>query len=205
MESKLVVVCVVVSMMVTAGMGNKDWSFGNYNGTGFNNTSNWPWPWGPTGNQTTSNKQQTIVVGGSDWRFGFDYNLWAFQNAPFFVKDTLGQFIVIRKYIHCNNNNWMCLFVLCVAVFKYAAPNATQPFKHSVYLMPDMRSYMRCDFRRAKNIANINQGGGDGFKFVLSKWRPYYFACGEHDGIHCRDGLMKFFVMPLRSRSFHWF
>ena len=51
-------------------------------------------------------------------------------------------------------------------------------------------------------VANTTQGGGEGFEFVLKKWQPYYFACGERDGYHCKAGQMKFFVMPL-FRQWH--
>ncbi|KAF8405083.1 hypothetical protein HHK36_009980 [Tetracentron sinense] len=113
----------------------------------------------------------TTIVGGSEhWHYGFNYTEWAFRNGPFYLNDTL--------------------------VFKYDPPNIS-PFRHSVYLLPNLWSFLTCDLRKAKLVANVNQGGGEGFKFVLKKWQPHYFACGEHDGIHCKDGRMKFFVMPL--------
>ncbi|KAK3195703.1 hypothetical protein Dsin_027013 [Dipteronia sinensis] len=77
---------------------------------------------------------------------------------------------------------------------------ANPQFKHSVYLLPNMWSYLTCDLSKAKLIATPTQGSGQGFKFVLKKWKPYYFACAEHEGIHCRDGGMKFFVMPMLRR-----
>ena len=80
-----------------------------------------------------------------------------------------------------------------VAVFKYDPPNDTT-IPHSVYLLPDLRSFSTCDLKRAKLLANATQGGGEGFEFVLKRWQPYYFACGERDGFHCKVGLMKFFV-----------
>lgn len=46
-------------------------------------------------------------------------------------------------------------------------------------------------------VANVTQGGGKGFKFVMKKWQPYFFACGERAGFHCKVGLMKFAVFPL--------
>lgn len=82
------------------------------------------------------------------------------------------------------------------AVFKYDPPNDTT-FPHSVYLLRDFRSFRNCDLRRAKKIGDVNEGGGDGFRFVLKRWQPYYFACGQRDGIHCKVGLMKFAVWPL--------
>ncbi|TXG64377.1 hypothetical protein EZV62_011371 [Acer yangbiense] len=117
-----------------------------------------------------------IIVGGSDhWRYGFNYSVWAFQNNPFYVNDVL--------------------------VFKYNPPSKTQ-FHHSVYLLPNMWSYLACDLSRAKLIANTTQGDGEGFEFVLKKrWQPYYFVCGERGGLHCKDGGMKFFVKPMLHRG----
>ncbi|KAE8683645.1 putative Thioredoxin superfamily protein [Hibiscus syriacus] len=74
-------------------------------------------------------------------------------------------------------------------VFKY--DNATV---HSVYMMPNLRSYLQCDFSKAKLLADPTQGGGDGFRFVLNQWRVFYFASGE--GNDCKDGQMKMVVVP---------
>ncbi|KAI3753197.1 hypothetical protein L2E82_25243 [Cichorium intybus] len=116
-----------------------------------------------------------IIVGGSDnWRFGFNYTEWARTNAPFFFNDTL--------------------------VFKFDPPSDTNTHPHSIYLLPNLWSFLRCDLRWAKLVANTSQGGGEGFEFVLNKWKPYYFACGESNGFHCQSG-MKFTVMPL----FRWY
>ncbi|XP_055809213.1 uncharacterized protein LOC129877709 [Solanum dulcamara] len=100
---------------------------------------------------------------------------WARNSAPFFVYDTL--------------------------VFKYDPPNVNGTgIAHSVYSFPNYWSFSKCDFRRAKRIADSSQGAGEGFEFVLKKMQTYYFACGEHQGIHCKTGNMKFSVMPLK----HW-
>ncbi|CAN0846685.1 hypothetical protein LINGRAHAP2_LOCUS4565 [Linum grandiflorum] len=114
-----------------------------------------------------------IVVGGGkqNWGFGFDYTNWAMRNGPFFVNDTL--------------------------VFKYKMPadNSTRP--HSVYQLPDLRSFLKCDVSKGKMLANWTDGGGKGFEFTMDKWQPYFFACGSGNGIHCNLGRMKFFVVPL--------
>jgi hypothetical protein len=35
-----------------------------------------------------------IIVGGSEgWRFNFSYTNWALKNGPFYLNDTLGEFI----------------------------------------------------------------------------------------------------------------
>ncbi|KAF5191623.1 Cupredoxin superfamily protein [Thalictrum thalictroides] len=113
----------------------------------------------------------TTVVGGTEnWRFGFNYTNWAIQNSPMYLNDAL--------------------------VFKFDPPNSTT-FPHSVYLLRDFQSFLACNLTGAKMVADVTNGGGNGFKFVMKKWQPYYFACGEHDGLHCKIGLMKFAVFPL--------
>ncbi|XP_057966285.1 early nodulin-like protein 20 [Malania oleifera] len=114
-----------------------------------------------------------IVVGGSEnWHFGFNYSDWAAKNAPFYQKDTL--------------------------VFKYEAPNETAQIRpHNVYQLPDISSYAACDLKNGKLVANITQGGGNGFEFPLEEAKLYIFACGVGNGIHCNAGLMKFFVFAL--------
>ncbi|GMI83642.1 hypothetical protein HRI_002033400 [Hibiscus trionum] len=106
--------------------------------------------------------------GSENWHLGFNYSDWAFQNAPFYFNDTL--------------------------VFKYDPPSNTT-FPHSVYLFPDRWSYLNCNLKRAKMIANATQGGGNGFEFALKRWRPYYFACCERNGFHCKVGGMRFMVV----------
>ncbi|KAG9137058.1 hypothetical protein Leryth_019008 [Lithospermum erythrorhizon] len=153
---------------------NRD--FGNYwnnNNDTLNNSgggSGWPY----THYNATHDAPRRIIVGGDSetWRFGFNYQDWVWRNAPFFFNDTL--------------------------VFKYDLPNAT--YGHSVYLMRNYWSMMRCDFRKAKLVGNVSAGAGEGFEFKLKRWMPHYFACGEHDAIHCKSGMMKFVIMPM----FHW-
>ncbi|MED6206567.1 hypothetical protein PIB30_028157 [Stylosanthes scabra] len=171
------VVVVTVSMIVGTTMAvpaaKPPCSFG------FNKTDNW---WSRFGNNhhpinKTQQEAKTIMVGGSQhWQFGYNYSDWAIKNAPFYLNDTLA--------------------------FKYEAPNATNPFQHSVYLFPNFWSFKNCDIKKAKRVAKPTQGGGDGFKLVLNKWQPYYFACGEKNGIHCNQGLMKFAVFPMIHSSF---
>ncbi|KAL0422662.1 UNVERIFIED_CONTAM: hypothetical protein Slati_3289100 [Sesamum latifolium] len=133
----------------------------------WNRTANDYWFLGHRHKQPSSR----FVVGGSEnWRFGYNYTDWAIKNAPFYLNDAL--------------------------VFKYDPPNDTT-FPHSVYLLPDFWSFQKCDLRRAKKIGEVNEGAGGGFEFVLKRWQPHYFACGEHDGLHCKAGLMKFAVWPL--------
>ncbi|XP_031376581.1 uncharacterized protein LOC116192240 [Punica granatum] len=76
-------------------------------------------------------------------------------------------------------------------VFKYEAPQ-------NVYLLPNLWSYIKCDFKNAKLLASETNGAGNGFEVVLNQWRLYYFASSS--GNDCSSGMMKFFAMPLP----HW-
>ncbi|XP_050365309.1 uncharacterized protein LOC126783817 [Argentina anserina] len=115
------------------------------------------------------------IVGGSDWHYGFNYANWSLKNSSIYVQDTL--------------------------VFKYDPPNeTTRP--HSVYLLPNLWSFISCDFSQARMVGSPTEGGGDGFEFVLKIWQPYFFACDEHNGAHCKDGMMRFFVFP-KIRGWH--
>ncbi|PIN05220.1 hypothetical protein CDL12_22239 [Handroanthus impetiginosus] len=137
-------------------------------GGNWNHTNNF---WGYRQKNATEISSKRIVVGGSEnWRFGFNYTDWAIKNAPFYLNDTL--------------------------VFKYDPPNDTT-FPHSVYLLPNFWSFQNCDLRRAIKIGEVNAGAGEGYEFVLKRWQPHFFACGERNGFHCKVGLMKFMVGPL--------
>lgn len=95
LDRSLILLVAAASMLVTVSMANKDWYYGGGGGGGgFNHTTNWPW--GPR-NDSNKNGPNTIIVGGSDWHFGFNYSVWAFQNAPFYVNDVLGQFYFLLK------------------------------------------------------------------------------------------------------------
>ncbi|KAK2992314.1 hypothetical protein RJ640_020307 [Escallonia rubra] len=76
-------------------------------------------------------------------------------------------------------------------VFKYEPP-------HNVYLLPNLWSFIKCDFSRATLLANPTQGSGEGFMYVLSNWRVYYFASSADSD--CKNGMMKFFAIPLPRR-----
>lgn len=86
------------------------------------------------------------------------------------------------------------------SVFKYNVPSENNTHPHNVYLLPNMRSFLSCNISKGVKIANESQGAGEGFEFVLNKWKPYYFVCGATDGYHCNVGGMKFFVLPLLRR-----
>ncbi|KAK6241022.1 Phytocyanin domain - like 10 [Theobroma cacao] len=164
------ILVLIAASMLGGSMGSKDWGHSsNYTGWGWG----WGSGWGSQNNQTLNQTEgpNKIIVGGSEnWHYGFNYSEWAFQNAPFYFNDTL--------------------------VFKYDPPS-NNTFPHSVYLFHDFWSYLNCDLKRAKMIASPTQGGGDGFEFVLKRWRSHYFACGERNGVHCKAGGMRFMVVPL--------
>ncbi|KAH6788483.1 hypothetical protein C2S51_003489 [Perilla frutescens var. frutescens] len=113
----------------------------------------------------------TVIVGGSEgWRSGYNYTDWALKHGPFYINDTL--------------------------VFKNGyTSNESQP--HSVYLLPNLYSYVQCDFSRAQLLSTPADVEAAGFSYVLTQWRPQYFASGEGNGTDCNDGLMKFFAIPL--------
>ncbi|KAK7400830.1 hypothetical protein VNO78_12137 [Psophocarpus tetragonolobus] len=126
----------------------------------------------------TQQQPRNIIVGGSEgWHFGFNYTDWAFKNGPYYLNDTL--------------------------VFKYDGPNATS-FPHSVYMFSNFWSFLNCDVKSAKMLASPTEGAGEGFHFVLEKWQPYFFACGERNGFHCNNGQMKFAVMPMFRPFWPW-
>ncbi|BFG41715.1 hypothetical protein CerSpe_279900 [Prunus speciosa] len=140
------------------------------------NYTGWGFNHGPYHLNETKGPNKITVGGSENWHYGFDYKQWAWKNGPFYINDTL--------------------------VFKYDPPNdTTRP--HSVYLFQNPWSFMKCDLSQAKMVGKPTQGGGKGFEFVLKRWQPYYFACGEHNGLHCKDGLMRFVVFPM-FRGWHY-
>ncbi|KAH0854345.1 hypothetical protein HID58_078951 [Brassica napus] len=151
------------------------WGWGpkNTNNSGSDGSgSGWGWGGHSKGYNATYNAPRKIIVGGDkEWTYGFNYSDWASKTAPFFLNDIL--------------------------VFKYNPP---APFTHSVYLFSNPLSYEKCDVKKGKMIASPKQGAGNGFELVLTKMKPYYISCGEHDGAHCSNGTMKFTVMPILPR-----
>ncbi|BAT77819.1 hypothetical protein VIGAN_02041700 [Vigna angularis var. angularis] len=115
-------------------------------------------------------KPRTILVGDSQgWRAGTNYTQWAIQNSPFHINDTL--------------------------VFKYPPPgNST--VTQSVYLLPNLWSYITCEFRGAKLLGNASEGDDEGFKVALNESKPYYFASAEGNSYDCLAGLTKFIAVP---------
>ena len=115
----------------------------------------------------------------SVWKNGFDDQEWASKHAPFHTNDVLS--------------------------FKYNDKSQSKTKKHNnnkndVYLLPDLKSYKRCDVSRGKKL--VARGGSSlGFKLLLRKTpETYYFASGDHNG--CNHN-MKFSVSPIPRSSSH--
>ncbi|KAF4366854.1 hypothetical protein F8388_013919 [Cannabis sativa] len=169
MAKGLILGLILLGSMLAGCMANRDWRLGFNYTDWLQKHRNWYDQHRPNKTQQVSNK---IIVGGSQhWRFNFTYTDWAFKHGPFYLNDVL--------------------------VFKYDPPVGKDSHPHSVYQLPDLRSFIKCDLSNAKKLANATQGVGNGFEVVLDKWQPYYFACGESNGFHCDVGRMKFFVMPM--------
>ncbi|XP_073158760.1 uncharacterized protein [Henckelia pumila] len=177
------IVLVVALSMFEIAVANKNWTDTAWN---WNRTDQGYWGYWHKNSSTSQGSEPSppmntppsrrIVVGGSEsWHFGYNYTEWAIKNGPFYLNDIL--------------------------VFKYDAPNGTT-LPHSVSLLPNFWSFQKCDLRRAKKIGDVAQGDGDGFEFVLKRWQPYYFTCGERDGFHCNVGMMKFVVWPTIRRNY---
>ncbi|KAH7298069.1 hypothetical protein KP509_25G025700 [Ceratopteris richardii] len=113
-----------------------------------------------------------IVVGGKEhWRFGYNYSAWAEASGPFHAGDTL-------------------VFIYKPSTFNGITVN------HNVYKLHSRKAYEQCSFAQSIILANTTQGD-PGFHFTLTERnRPVYFACGIGEGLHCNEGLMKFYVVP---------
>ncbi|GAU36148.1 hypothetical protein TSUD_316770 [Trifolium subterraneum] len=127
------------------------------------------------GSGNKARARRSILVGDSHgWRAGTNYTQWAIKNSPFRINDTL--------------------------VFKYP-PKGNSKVVPSVYLLPNMWSYMTCEFRGAKLLGSEFQGAGEGLKIELNEMKPYYFASDEGNAYDCIAGLTKFIAVP-STRSF---
>ncbi|ESQ53751.1 hypothetical protein EUTSA_v10026950mg [Eutrema salsugineum] len=116
------------------------------------------------------------------WKSGFDYQEWASKHAPFYVNDVL-----VVKYNNNNNDR--------------TKSKTKHSNKNDVYLLPDSRSYKRCDVNRGKKlVARGSSKSSLGFKLLLRKTQTYYLASGDHNG--CNHN-MKFSVSPVPRPSSH--
>ncbi|XVF01213.1 hypothetical protein REPUB_Repub04eG0068600 [Reevesia pubescens] len=143
----------------------------------------------------------SMGMASKDWSSKSNYTGWGWSSNNHSMNEIEGPNKIIVGgseiwHFGFNYSNWAFqnapFYFNDTLVFKYEPPsNTTIP--HSVYLFSDLS-------KKAKMIANVTQGGGDGFEFVLNRWRRYYFACGERNGFHCKVGGMRFMVVPL----FRW-
>lgn len=94
-------------------------------------------------------------------------------------------------------------YVNDVLDFKYNNYQTESKTKHSnknnVYLLPDLRSYKRCDVAIGKKLV-ARGGSSSGFKLLLRKAQTYYFVSEDHNG--CNHN-MKFSVHPIHRPSSH--
>ncbi|VVB14245.1 unnamed protein product [Arabis nemorensis] len=95
------------------------------------------------------------------WKKGFKYQEWVAKNSPFYINDVL--------------------------VFKYNSNNK----ENNVYLLQDLRSYVRCDVKKGKKLV-ARGGSSGGFQLLLQRTQTYYFASG--DG--CNHTKMQFALNP---------
>lgn len=148
----------------------------NNHNSGLNHTSG---SIGSSHNHTAQvSPRRKIVV--TVWKNGFDYQEWASNHAPFHTNDVLS--------FKFNDND------------KTQSKTKRTNNKNDVYLLPDLKSYKRCDVSRGKKL--VARGGSSlGFKLLLRKTHePYYFASGDHNG--CRNN-MKFSISPIPRSSSH--
>ncbi|RVW49780.1 hypothetical protein CK203_070019 [Vitis vinifera] len=131
------------------------------------------------------------------WNSGFNHSSWGPRNNPFHPNNTRlprssssvdrsAGATALTTLIGLSRMDPSTLTILWVSLFKYDPPNSTT-FPHSVYLLPNFGSFLTCDLSRAKQVATVAQGGSKGFEFVLKNLWPHYFACGEHNGLHCKE------------------
>ncbi|RVW61338.1 hypothetical protein CK203_020622 [Vitis vinifera] len=166
----VVTLLVLTASLLAVGMANRPIAGkpANHWNSGFNHSS-----WGPRNNPFHPNNTRPpkkFIVGGSErWRYGFNYTDWALKNGPFYINDTLGEFMISKQH-HISSQR-----ILAAKLWE----------------LPDVRP------EQSQASGYGAQGGRKGFGFVLKNLWPHYFACGEHNGLHCKEGMMKFSVMPL--------
>ncbi|KAK9942191.1 hypothetical protein M0R45_007870 [Rubus argutus] len=137
-----------------------------------------------------------ISTANKDWQHG-NYPGWGYNHGPYHFNKTNGP----NKIVVGGSENW-----------HYGFNYADWSLKNNSFYvqdtlvctwLPNLWSFINCDLSQARMVGSPTQGGGNGFEFVLKSWQPYYFACGEHDGLHCKDGMMRFFVFP-KLRGWHY-
>ncbi|WZZ09512.1 hypothetical protein YC2023_095433 [Brassica napus] len=127
----------------------------------------------------SSHKNHTAIrkIEVNVWKNGFDYQEWASKRAPFHTNDVLSFKYNDKSQSKTKHNN-----------------------KNDVYLLPDLKSYQRCDVSRGKKLV-ARGGSSSGFKLLLRKThQTYFFASGDHNG--CNHS-MKFSISPIPRSSSH--
>ncbi|CAN6826628.1 unnamed protein product [Brassica oleracea] len=118
----------------SSGTGSTHKSYHNH--TAPSNHSNGSGSIGSTHNNHTAQVSPRRKIEVSVWKNGFDYQEWASKHAPFHTNDVLS--------------------------FKYNDKSQSKTKKHNnnkndVYLLPDLKSYKRCDASRGKKL--VARGG----------------------------------------------
>ncbi|KAL8166477.1 hypothetical protein V2J09_007976 [Rumex salicifolius] len=181
----------------TSGGG---WGWG-WAGPGYNRSGGpgggWGWGWGGAGYNRSGGPGGGTTSGGGGWGWGWGgpgYNRSGGPSGcPTARNETRSG---PNKIMVGGSKMWNFGFNYSDWAMK------TAPFylnDHSS-MTPQVTGRTRiasicCQIGRVTKIGN-----GKGFEYKLRKWQPYYFACGESNGFHCKTGMMKFFVVPV----FHW-
>ncbi|KAG7618378.1 putative Phytocyanin domain, cupredoxin [Arabidopsis thaliana] len=135
---------------------------------------------GSTHNHTAPSLGRKIAV--TVWKNGYGYTEWTAKHAPFYVNDVL-----VFTY---NNNDQT----------QSKTKHHHDKKKNDVYLLPDMKSFKRCNVARGKKLVARGGSSSRGFKLLLRKVHTYYFVSGDHND--CNHN-MKFSVHPIPHPSSH--
>ncbi|CAE6160787.1 unnamed protein product [Arabidopsis arenosa] len=162
--------------------GNSGGSSGSGSGGSDSNSdgSSWGWGWSSDGTDTNWGWGSSSGSHHSSGT-GSTHNQWSSKHAPFYVNDVL-----VFKY---NNNDQT-----------QSKTKHHNKKKNDVYLLPDMKSFKRCDVARGKKLVARGGSSSRGFKLLLRKVQTYYFASGDHIG--CNHN-MKFSIHPIPHPSSH--
>ncbi|CAE6159997.1 unnamed protein product [Arabidopsis arenosa] len=167
-----------------------NWGWGSSSGSNYSSGT------GSTHNNHSSGSNHSSIIGSTHnhtalsvgrkiavtvWKNGYGYTEWTAKHAPFYVNDVL-----VFTY---NNNDQT-----------QSKTKHHNKKKNDVYLLPDMKSFKRCDVARGKKLAARGGSSLRGFKLLLRKVQTYYFASGDHNG--CNHN-MKFSVHPILHPSSH--
>ncbi|VYS64858.1 unnamed protein product [Arabidopsis thaliana] len=135
---------------------------------------------GSTHNHTAPSLGRKIAV--TVWKNGYGYTEWTAKHAPFYVNDVL-----VFTY---NNNDQT----------QSKTKHHHNKKKNDAYLLPDMKSFKRCDVARGKKLVARGGSSSRGFRLLLRKVQTYYFVSGDQND--CNHN-MKFSVHPIPHPSSH--